>query len=312
MKYEDYNKKIEKISNVLKTNDNLVTTNRKGHNHRDLNFKKNQKRINTNDLDSILSINENYIDCESAVTVGKINRMTIQKEKIVPSLPEGDNFTVGGCLGGIALGSNSYSNGFFNNNVIDFDIILGNGEILKDVSVDKNSDLYYGIGGTYGTIGIITRVKLKLIPCMPYVKVDYLHHDSFDGFYRNFRQIINDSKDDFVEAFVNNRNDFTIVVANYIEDVNSDEILVIRDKDMFKQRDMCVYAQIAQKKESNYLRLVDYLERYSYSAFWGHYLYTPREIRDFVYAGLIYSTIPKKLLKSDELNINNISQLLAI
>ena len=158
MKYDDYNKKIEKISNVLKTNDNLVTTNRKGHNHRDLNFKKNQKRINTNDLDSILSINENYIDCESAVTVGKINRMTIQKEKIVPSLPEGDNFTVGGCLGGIALGSNSYSNGFFNNNVIDFDIILGNGEILKDVSVDKNSDLYYGIGCTYGTIGIITRV----------------------------------------------------------------------------------------------------------------------------------------------------------
>ena len=73
---------------------------------------------------------------------------------------------------------------------------------------------------------------------------------------------------------------------------------------MFKQRDMCVYAQIAQKKESNYLRLVDYLERYSYSAFWGHYLYTPRKIRDFVYAGLIYSTIPKKLLKSDELNIN--------
>ena len=230
--------------------------------------------------------------------------MTIQKEKIVPSLPEGDNFTVGGCLGGIALGSNSYSNGFFNNNVIDFDVILGNGEIVKDVSVDNNSDLYYGIGGTYGTIGIITRVKLKLIPCMPYVKVDYLHHDSFDGFYNNFKQIINDSNDDFVEAFVNNRNDFTIVVANYIEDVNSDEILVIRDKDMFKQRDMCVYAQIAQKKESNYLRLVDYLERYSYSAFWGHYLYTPRKIRDFVYAGLIYSTIPKKLLKSDELNIN--------
>ncbi len=304
MKYDDYNKKIEKISNVLKTNDRLVTTNRKGHNHRDLNFKKNQKRIDTNSLDNVLSITENHIDCESAVNVGKINRLTIEKDKIVPSLPEGDNFTVGGCLGGIALGSNSYSNGFFNNNVIDFDIVLGNGEIIRDVSENNNPDLYYGVGGTYGTVGIITRVKLKLIPCMPYVKVDYLHHNSFDGFYSNFRQIINDSKDDFVEAFVNNRNDFTIVVANYLEDVDSGEILVTRDKDMFKQRDMCLYAQIAQKKESNYLRLVDYLERYSYSAFWGHYLYTPRKIRDFVYAGLIYATIPKKLLKSDELNIN--------
>ena len=41
MKYDDYQKKIEKISDVLKKNDKLVTTNRKGHNHRDLNFKKN-------------------------------------------------------------------------------------------------------------------------------------------------------------------------------------------------------------------------------------------------------------------------------
>ena len=54
MKYDDYQKKIEKISDVLKRNDNLVTTNRKGHNHRDLNFKKKQKRIDTNDLDNIL------------------------------------------------------------------------------------------------------------------------------------------------------------------------------------------------------------------------------------------------------------------
>ena len=149
MKYEDYNKKIEKISNVLKTNDNLVTTNRKGHNHRDLNFKKNQKRINTNDLDSILSINENYIDCESAVTVGKINRMTIQKEKIVPSLPEGDNFTVGGCLGGIALGSNSYSNGFFNN--------------INSLSVDTGTGYNDSvqINGTY--TGTASSIKLRLI-----------------------------------------------------------------------------------------------------------------------------------------------------
>ena len=58
---------------------------------------------------------------------------------------------------------------------------------------------------------------------MQYVKVDYLHHDSFDGFYNNFRQVIQDAKDDFVEAFVNDKNDFTIVVANYVEEVDSEE-----------------------------------------------------------------------------------------
>ena len=64
---------------------------------------------------------------------------------MVPSLPEGDNFTVGGCLGGLALGSNSYIHGFFNNNVVDFDIVLGNGDLVRNVSKKNHSDLYYGM-----------------------------------------------------------------------------------------------------------------------------------------------------------------------
>ena len=42
MSYEDYNKKITGISNVIKSEERLLTTNRKGHNHRDLNFKNKQ------------------------------------------------------------------------------------------------------------------------------------------------------------------------------------------------------------------------------------------------------------------------------
>ena len=42
MSYEDYNKKITDISNVIKSEERLLTTNRKGHNHRDLNFKNKQ------------------------------------------------------------------------------------------------------------------------------------------------------------------------------------------------------------------------------------------------------------------------------
>ena len=159
MSYNIYQEKILKIANSIKKNNKLITTNRKGHNYRDLKFKKNQTRIDTSNLNEILEVNTEYIDCESAVTMGKLNRKTIPMNRIVPSLPEGDNFTVGGCLAGLGLGSSSYVHGFFNDNVIDFDIVLGNGEIIRNVSKENHSDLYYGIGGTYGTMGIITRVK---------------------------------------------------------------------------------------------------------------------------------------------------------
>jgi len=303
MTYKNYNKKLETLSNIIKKNKKLITTSRKGHNHRDLQFKKEQKKIDTSIFDSIISMDEYSIDCESSVSVGKINRKTIPKNKMVPSLPEGDNFTVGGCLGGLALGSNSYIHGFFNNNVIDFDIILGNGEIVKNVSEGNHSELYYGIGGTYGTMGIITRVKMKLINCESYVKIDYYHYKSFHDFYDSFSLRIEEQKDDFIEAFVNSKKDFTIVVANFIKNVKKEDILVIRNKSILKQRHMCIYAQIANKKETNYLRLVDYLERYSYSAFWGHYLYTPYKLRDYLYAGLVYSLIPRKMIQGDRLNV---------
>tara|TARA_X000001036_G_scaffold3001_1_gene2634 strand:+ start:1628 stop:3109 length:1482 start_codon:yes stop_codon:yes gene_type:complete len=303
MTYLTYNKKVEKVSKIIQINKKLITTSRKGHNHRDLQFKINQKKINTAQFDSILAIEDNYIDCEASVSVGQINRKTIPKKKMVPSLPEGDNFTVGGCLGGLALGSNSYIHGFFNNNVIDFDVVLGNGNIIKNVSKNNHSDLYYGIGGTYGTMGIITRVKMKLIECESYVKITYNHYKSFQQFYEAFSSKIKGKKDDFIEAFVNSKSDFTIVSANFVEDVKKEEILIIKDKSILKQRHMCIYAQIANKKDYSYLRLVDYLERYSYSAFWGHYLYTPYKLRDYLYAGLVYSLIPRKMIQGDKLNV---------
>ena len=77
MGYEEYDEKVKKISNSIKLNKKLITTNRKGHNYRDLKFKKKQTRIDTGNLTKILSIKENYIDCESAVTIGKVNRATI-------------------------------------------------------------------------------------------------------------------------------------------------------------------------------------------------------------------------------------------
>ena len=78
MAYKNYNKKIENISKIIKQNNKLITTNRKGHNHRDLEFKKKQEKIDTNQFNTILSIDEHFIDCESSVNVGEINRKTMK------------------------------------------------------------------------------------------------------------------------------------------------------------------------------------------------------------------------------------------
>ena len=81
MSYKDYELKVERIANSIKKNTKLITTNRKGHNYRDLKFKKKQTRIETGTLTNILELKNDYIDCESAVTIGKPNRSTIPTKK---------------------------------------------------------------------------------------------------------------------------------------------------------------------------------------------------------------------------------------
>ena len=41
--------------------------------------------------------------------------------------------------------------------------------------------------------------------------------------------------------------------ANFVADVNPNDISIIKDKDILKQRHMCVYAQIAKKKKYSYV-----------------------------------------------------------
>ena len=82
MSYEKYNEKVKNISNSIKENGKLITTNRKGHNYRDLKFKKNQTRIDTSNLTKILDVNDEFIDCESAVTIGKVNRSSGHKHQV--------------------------------------------------------------------------------------------------------------------------------------------------------------------------------------------------------------------------------------
>jgi Delta24-sterol reductase len=308
MLYIKYKKKVRVIANQIKESNKLITTNRTGRNYRDLGFKNKQDKISTKNLNQILSCTDTYIDCESSVTTGILNRYTVPKKRMVPSLPEGSKFTIGGCLGGLALGSNGYINGFFNHNVIDFDIVLGNGDILENVSVNKNSDLFYGVGGTYGTMGIITRVKLKLIPCQEYVKIEYLHYSSFNNFYSNFKERINNKKDDLIEAFVNKKDDFTIVIANFVDSIDNRKLLDIHNPNhnFYKKRKICLYKQIAEKKKYNFLKTIDYLSRWQANSFFGLYMFTPYSLQDYLYIGIELFLAKKSILKNNNNPCNDL------
>lgn len=66
-------------------------------------------------------------------------------------------------------------------------------------SETENSDLFYAVPWSYGTLGFLTSVKIKMIPSKRFVKVSYrpAHTaDEADRVSRNMLQIYH-----FVKAF---------------------------------------------------------------------------------------------------------------
>ena len=58
-------------------------------------------------------------------------------------------------------------------------MILANGEIVT-TSRNERPDLFWGTACSYGTLGLITLVKLRLIPASTYVQLTYERGDSFE------------------------------------------------------------------------------------------------------------------------------------
>ena len=110
------------------------------------------------------------------------------------------HLTMGGIVAGIGGGSSSFRHGYFHEILTQFDIIIGNGELLT-CSPNQNEDLFYGVPNTLGTLGYITQMTLAIRKCKPYVKTtNYLFHDSerffnhlehdldFQDLYKNLSQ----------------------------------------------------------------------------------------------------------------------------
>lgn len=134
---------------------------------------RNKKGLNLSHLNRILEICPDRAIVEPGVTFHFLCQETLKRGLIPPVVPEFTTITVGGAVMGAALESSSHKFGQVNDICLEYEVILGNGEVVR-ANPEENRDLFYGLSGSYGTIAILTQVSIRLIPAKPYVHIT--HH----------------------------------------------------------------------------------------------------------------------------------------
>ena len=111
-----------------------------------------------------LSFNEkeDILHCQSGVLLSEIINIFAPKGYFLKVVPGTKYITVGGAVAADIHGKNHHIEGCFSQSVLEFNLMLPNGKVVK-CSRTENSELYKATCGGMGLTGIILDVKIKLM-----------------------------------------------------------------------------------------------------------------------------------------------------
>jgi hypothetical protein len=213
-------------------------------------------RIDIGDLTEILRIDPEGRVCvaESGVTFVDLVAATMRHGLVPIVVPELKTITVGGAVSGCSIESTSYKYGGFHDTCLEYEIITGRGDVLVCTPDNDNRLLFQMAHGTFGTLGILSKLTFRLMPAAPFVKVVYEHHASLAAFkeavWRHF-----EARDvDFMDGMIHRPDDMVLSVGSFVE-----EAPYSNRYDWMK-----IYYKSTRERAEDYLQTPHYLFRYDH------------------------------------------------
>src|SRR5690348_11251281 len=130
--------------------------------------------VDISSLNDIIEINteQKFVSVEPSVPLDQLISQTLKYGLVPAVVPELPGITCGGAVIGGAGESSSYKQGLFDDICLEYEIILGDGTILQ-ASENERSDIFFSIPWSYGTLGLLSLMKIKLVSALPYIHVTY-------------------------------------------------------------------------------------------------------------------------------------------
>ncbi|HEY9765810.1 MAG TPA: FAD-binding oxidoreductase [Chroococcales cyanobacterium] len=255
--------KVEKIAQSLRTREaGLLSIQKGGVSHmmplaRD--DRRKDGKVDLRGLNEIISIDAVEKKCavEPGVTFSQLVQETL-KHRLVPKLvPELKTITVGGAVSGCSVESMSFRYGGFHDNALSYEVLTGNGLIVK-CSPTENKEIFGMLNGSYGTLGILTRIDFPLVEAKPFVKMEYPQFDNFDSFYQAMLKACEEKEFDFIDGIIHNKKCFVLCLGKMVESAPYSN-RYDRTKVFYKS---------TRKRSEDYLALYDYFFRYDADCHW--------------------------------------------
>ncbi|OXU25603.1 hypothetical protein TSAR_013696 [Trichomalopsis sarcophagae] len=217
------------------------------------------------DMYDILEINKDkkYVRVEPMVTMGQLSRALNPLGWSIPVVPEIDDLTVGGLINGTGVETSSHKYGLFQHTCRSFEVVLSDGSVVK-CSREENSDLFYALPWSHGTLGFLVSAEIDIIPTKKLVELHYQPFTSMERLCDAFRKASNDKSNDFVEALMFSLDRGVVMTGVMVDDDGSKKVNAIGR--WYKPWFFEYVKNVPTSPE--YIPLRDYYHRHTKSLFW--------------------------------------------
>lgn len=203
------------------------------------------------------------ITVEPGVRMVELSHFLENGNMILPSVPELDDLTVSGLLMGCGIESTGFKYGMFNECVLSYEILMADRKVHR---ITKNDpEIFCSLPWSYGTLGLLLSVELKLVPSEPYVRLNLQHVHSREELCKKIRVASKRTDIEFLEALAFSPSHAVIMTGTYCKNATmEDELMTLsgwNGKWFYQEVKKCESTSVVMKT-------TDYLHRHSKGIFW--------------------------------------------
>jgi hypothetical protein len=212
------------------------------------------EKINLRDFDEIIEIDPERRICiaEPGVPFCKVVDHTLPMGLVPIVVPELKTITIGGAVAGCSIESMSYVYGGFHDTCLEYEIITAKGDVLTCTPDNEHSLIFQMMHGSFGTVGILSRLVFRLTPAKPFVHLRHEQHTSIDSYMASIWSHFERRDIDFMDGIIHSPSHLALCVGDFV-----DSAPYTNRYDWLK-----VYYQSTATRREDYLKTPNYFYRY--------------------------------------------------
>ncbi len=252
-------RRVERIAAQLRAHDGdrPVSLRKKGPPHqvpKGYDLRRRDDKLDISDLTHILRIDPVARTCtaESGVAFVDLVAATLRYGLVPIVVPELATITIGGAVSGCSIESMSFRYGGFHDTCLEYEVVTATGEVLRCTPDNEHALLFQMMHGSFGTLGVLTKLVFRLVPAKRFVRIDYETYTTLDDYRAAIRRHVDAQDLDFMDGILHAPDVLVLCAGRFV-----DEAPYASRYDWMK-----IYYQSTRERLVDYLATPDYLFRY--------------------------------------------------